>query len=85
MKNEKVIVTFKSIPEMFKKEKDDIKPNTLRKIDTKDFRFKALRLGIVTHIKIINTESKLYFTREITDYTEWDNMAIISWKPKKSI
>ena len=76
----RVIVTFKSIPEMFEKEKSGIKPNTFRKIQKDDYRFIALRMGIVKRISIHLPDISDMFEREITDYTEWDGYAIISWK-----
>ena len=72
------VVTFKSIPLNYNKEFIGIKPNTLRKIDETDIRFKALRDGC-SRIRIVNTETHEYFEREIIDYTEWDGYAIISW------
>lgn len=71
-------VIFKSIPFMWKKEKDGRKPNTLRKIDG-GIRFRWLREGCL-HIKIVNSLTGDSFVREITDYTEWEGWAIISWK-----
>lgn len=71
-------VKFKSIPGMFDKEKDGRKPNTLRKIDGEDIRFYALKHGC-KRITIINTATGEKFTRDITDYTEWEGYAIISW------
>ena len=72
-------VKFKSIPSMYHKEKEGLKPNTLRKIDNEDKRFELLRKGNCA-IAIINSETQEFFTREVTDYTEWDGYAIISWK-----
>lgn len=72
------IVTFRSIPIMYGKEKFGIKPNTLRVLDKKDSRFKALRNGC-KFIRIVNTKTGEHFTREITDYTVWQGLAIISW------
>jgi hypothetical protein len=63
-----IVVQFKSIPEMFEKEKSGAKPNTVRKIDLKDDRFKWLRKGH-KRIVIINTETHETFERYITDYT----------------
>lgn len=74
-------VEFKSIPRMWNKEQLGIKPNTFRKIDENDERFKALRKGC-KYIKEINAETLEFFTRTIIDYTEWDGYAIISWKHK---
>lgn len=83
-------VEFKSTPENYKKEKSGLKPNTLRKIDQNDDRFITLRdKGKIDYkfidIKIINTRTGKSFEREITDYTEYDGYAIISWKHIDSI
>ena len=75
------MVTFKSIPKMWKKEQSGIKPNTFRKIDENDKRFISLRNGC-EEIRIINTKTLEYFIRTITDYTEYDGYGIISWKHK---
>jgi len=74
------IVQFKSTPEIYKKEKSGAKSNTLRKIDLKDDRFKALRRGC-KRLRIVKTDLTEGFERYITDYTEWDGYAIISWRP----
>ena len=78
-------VRFKSKPEMFKKEALGLKCNTLRKIDVNDQRFLDLRKGC-DEIVIDSTEGNATFVRKITDYTEWEGWAIISWKhPKMKI
>jgi len=74
------IVQFKSVPEIYSKEKSGAKSNTLRKIDMTDDRFKALRRGC-RNLRIIKSDLTESFTRYITDYTEWEGYAIISWKP----
>lgn len=77
-------VIFKSTPEMYEKEKSGVKTNTLRKIDEQDSRFKLLRLGCRL-IFIQNKETGEEFGRRITDYTEWDGYAIISWQHDDNI
>ena len=73
-------VKFKSIPLIFFKEMMGLKSNTLRKIDQEDLRFKLLRSGC-KYIVIQHSENAdIFFVREITDYTEWDGYAIISWE-----
>ena len=72
------IAQFKSIPGMYEKEKSGKKPNTLRKIDPKDDRFIALRLGC-KRIRIVKRDLSESFERYITDYMEWEGFAIISW------
>ena len=76
-----MIAVFKSIPEMYDKEKSGAKPNTLRKIDPKDDRFKYLKRG-GKRIRIRKSDMSESFERYITDYTEWEGWAIISWKQK---
>lgn len=76
---ENLTVQFKSIPDMFQKEKSGAKSNTIRKIDLSDERFKLLRKGC-RRIVIINSVTYENFERYITDYTEWDGYAIISWR-----
>lgn len=78
-------VTFKSIPAMWNKEKDGRKPNTLRRIDVFDARFNILNRMQVEKIIMENTETGETFEREITDYTQWDGWAIISWKHEGGI
>ncbi len=73
-------VVFKSFPEFWKKEKEGIRPSTVRKVDKDDRRFKLLKEGKATMIKIINTETKESFYREIKDVTFWKDLCIISWE-----
>jgi hypothetical protein len=75
-----LIVEFKSTPEMYAKEQDGRKSNTLRFTDPADLRFIALAKGKATHIEIINKASGEHFKRKITDYTEWGEWSIISWR-----
>lgn len=81
-----MIVTFKSNPEMYWKERGGDKPNTLRKIDKDDPRFQKLNRRMKgwqsepTHICIENNSSGDHFIREITDVTEWEDWMIISWR-----
>ena len=69
------MLEFKSIPEMYEKEKLGIKNNTLRKVDKKDIRFLDL-IAIeqdcidnicASEIKIRNTETNEIFIRQIKD------------------
>ncbi len=76
------MVMFKSIPEMFKKEISGIKPNTVRKIDEFDERFKKLAEGDCRIISIVNTETEEVFQRIITDVSIWGDLMIISWEHK---
>lgn len=74
-----LFVQFKSLPEMYEKEKSGRKPNTLRKIDLSDDRFKLLRAGC-KKIVIMKSDASECFERYITDYTEYEGWAIISFR-----
>jgi hypothetical protein len=78
-------IYFKSIPEMFSKEKTIIKPNTERFLcPVEEDEFKAA--GKITHIHIENTETGESFIRELTDITPFkfsdvcNTQYIFSWK-----
>lgn len=77
--NPNIYVTFKSVPEFFVKEKNGSKPNTVRVIDLNDDRFKVLRRGC-KRIVITLPDYSDSFERYVTDYSEWNGFAIISWK-----
>ena len=72
-------VAFKSIPKIFKKEKLGLKPNTIRKVDKEDIRFRSLKKGIAEEVSIINTRNGDWFHRKIKDITWWEDFVIISW------
>lgn len=75
------VVEFKSVPVFFDKELSGIKPNTLRKIDPADDRFTRLRNGTARFIRIRRSDSPCNsFLKAITDYSEYEGWAIISWK-----
>jgi len=78
-------IAFKSTPSNFEKEKSGVKPNTFRKIKGENGRFGLLRRGFVERIRIVNSITGDYFERTITDYTEYDDWAIISWKHPSTI
>lgn len=80
-----MIIEFKSNPKNYAVEKCGRKSNTFRKVDITDKRFITLDYAS-THpfnqylkIKIINTETKESFTRNVSDITYWDGYVIISW------
>jgi len=84
-----MIVTFKSKPEFYRKEFYGDKPNTFRKIDDSDKRFKVLKnfnLSAVdykpSHICIENSETYEHFIRPITDVSIYRGWMIISWEHK---
>lgn len=85
MPDDEKTVVFKSTGVNYMKECDGVKPNTFRKIDEKDKRFEWLRGGKAKYIIIVNPDAARdggpeQFKRSITDYTEWNGWAIISWK-----
>lgn len=77
-------VVFKSTPENWFKEKIGLKPNTFRKVDDNDYRFRMLREFPSIQIIMVNSITNEEFIRQITDYTEWDGYAIISWRHKEN-
>lgn len=84
-------IKFKSWPENYKKERDGRKPNTFRKIDLDDEKFKELieysklqHKGLLKplYIDIVNSEKpKLRFIKKISDITIYEGCIIISWRP----
>lgn len=82
---EKKLIKFKSIRENYHKEKSGIKPNTVRKIDIKDERFKIIKKWYDFHcydlwIYIYCAELNEYFERQIKDITYFNGYVIISWR-----
>lgn len=80
-------ITFKSIPEMYVKEKSGKKNNTLRKFlaeFVEDKRFSTLMKikdeNLECEIEIINTETRESFIRKITDVSTYKGFFIITWK-----
>jgi hypothetical protein len=83
---------FKSVSPYFEKEREGIKPNTVREIDLNDDRFKWLIYWMMhgwndeisIRIKRYDGNGKWdTFTREINDISVYKNLMIISWKHKK--
>ena len=93
MTPETKLITFKSWPSNFEKERDGTKPNTIRKLPTDrdrqvflyklagPWKLKSLEksTGVRYYIKIANTQTGDHFTRHITDVTLWRDLFIISW------
>ena len=80
------IFEFKSSEEYFWRERDDIKNNTVRRIDLNDDRFLDLiawnQVGFNDgdiKIKIICGDEKII--RDIRDICIWDDVMIITWHP----
>lgn len=79
-------VRFKSVEPFFTKEKEGIKPNTVREIDMSDERFlKLATWSLCTmdnqfYIKITDAhDESRRFTRPINDISFYKNLVIISW------
>ena len=62
----------KSLPEFWEKEKNGLKPNTVRK-----------QLGSNDIIVIENTKTGETFERQIRDVTLWEDYMVISWVDRK--
>lgn len=80
MKQEDKTIEFKSNLENYPKEKNGLKPNTVRFTDdwTKE---RWAKYNKAIFIKIVNKEyPEHHFTRSITDKTKYKNIVIISWR-----
>lgn len=85
------MIEFKSTLEMYLKERDGKKNNTVRKVKESDPRFKRLQEMDVLEgaidddedsvIRIINAHNEFeFFDRQIKDVTSWDDFFIITWR-----
>lgn len=78
------VVRFKSDPENYRKEKTDLKNNTVRLVD-RDPRFKMLAklasVGGYGYIEITENGTNSSFVRVISDVTYIDKYVIITWFP----
>lgn len=87
---EKTMFMFKSHPDYYWREKDDIKNNTVREIDLDDDRFTNLITWMETgwndgdiKIRIQKGDNhKKFFERDICDICIWKNFMIITWHSK---
>ena len=78
---------FKSYSNIYVKERDDVKNNTVRKIDLNDDRFLDLIAWSVEgwndgEIQIIiqrENDDADYFIKEIRDITIYNDLMIITW------
>ena len=85
------LFSFKSKPEFFWKERDDVKNNTVRKIDLNDERFQNLIYWMVEgwndgDIKIEICCESVYtyrFTKDIRDISIYNDLMIITWNEKR--
>ena len=91
-KNDRLF-SFKSNPEFFWKERDDVKNNTVRKIDLNDERFINLIFWMVEgwndgDIKIeicCDSVHPYRFTKDIRDISIFNDLMVITWNEKKII
>ena len=87
MKVKDNLIMFKSIPEMFEKEKDGRKPNTFRRpnnmheIVQMDVFAREFQKG-QKYIQIENSETGEMFVRRLTDISFYDGFFIYSWSAK---
>ena len=72
-------VMFKTHPDYFEKERDGRKPNTVRFLKDEDPRLGRLLMG-ADKICIVNKDTGRQFVRDITDFTEFKTLKIISWR-----
>ena len=80
------MITFKSSSEFFYDEKSNVKNNTVRMMDKTDIRLKKLKDwkdknygSAKLFIKIINTETKESFIREVRHVAIYQEICIITW------
>ena len=73
------VVMFKTDNAYFWKERAGLKPNTVRREEKEDARFKSLRRGVAKRILIVHSDSGLTFERYIKDVTFFEGIVIISW------
>ena len=81
-------ITFKSVPEYYRRESLGLKNNTVRKVEVEDVRFDILsdfEMEAITdlEIEIINTDTKESFVKRVTDVCKFDEYYIISWRDLK--
>lgn len=83
----KVSISFKSLPELWDKEKENIKRNTVRRfyqgtqLDIRESVLNDFKDGINKDlwVNIVNTQTKEVFTRKVKDVTYFEGLYIISW------
>ena len=82
---------FKSNADYFIKERDDVKNNTVRKIDFSDIRFQHLMHWAVVGWNDGDLQVEIFcdnvypyrFTKDIRDIAIWNDLMIITWNEKK--
>lgn len=83
---------FKSYSYIYEKERDDVKNNTVRKIDLNDDRFTQLIAwseigwndGEIQIIIQRGGNEKDYFIKEIRDITIWNDLMVITWNEENT-
>lgn len=82
--------SFKTDTNIYWKERDGVKNNTVRKIDLNDFRFTQLiawsEIGWNDgdiKIRITDSNHPNSFVRDIRDITVWNDLMVITWNHKK--
>ena len=74
------IISFKSTPENWRKERDGIKPCTIRFTDDwGEARWEKYHEATMVEIEHTGNP-KLTFRRRISDKTLWRNVVCISWR-----
>ena len=82
---------FKSYSHIYEKEREDIKNNTVRRIDLNDDRFTQLIAwsefgwndGEIQIIIQRGDNEKDFFIKEIRDITIYNDLMVITWNEKK--
>jgi len=82
---------FKSYSHIYEKEREDIKNNTVRRIDLNDDRFTQLIAwsefgwndGEIHIIIQRGDNEKDFFIKEIRDITIYNDLMVITWNEKK--
>lgn len=89
MRIENNTIIFKSTPENFYKEREGLKPCTIRRLSlwSEMQQFEHFYMSYLVklhdniyHIKIINSITHEEFTRTISDITEFEGLWVISWR-----
>lgn len=85
MKTKLETVCFKSVSPFFEKERNGLKPNTVRVIDLDDERFLTLEQWAFNNkplgeIQIMNPNTGAGFRRKVKDVSFWNRFCIISWE-----
>ena len=82
IKDDCVIIELVDDPESFSKERSGRKKNTVKKFtENEESLVEAFRFVFLPHhIKIVNSETLEFFTRELSDVSFWKDDCIFSWR-----